>query len=368
MGANGDWSDFSTAFLPATESVLVTAQLAYAYPQLAAVADLRGDERLRARAAYAARARAARSCCAASGPAAAGTRAATTARDPSGVGASYLRAAAVGDPRRRPERRPVADAGGATSSASCRAAARPRAAQRADADRHLAVPRRAPTPRSASSTRSRGVGDGNAVFVGGTWYALNGTLTWALGELAGEVPDAARKAFGELKRNTLAAHATAYPAHWSGISHVDDACNSYYSSAPDQCGIGLLLELADRDYNGQITHQPAWGLLSMLRLAGIEPTRAGYSFAPSLPLNRYSIRLPRVGIATEPGLMRGYVRTESKSPLKLALDPPGRAAKVWIDGRPARARIKHGIATVTARPGRDRVVDWAIEAKGAPAA
>src|SRR6476620_8198318 len=43
MGSTGDWSDFSTQFLQATESMLVTAQLAYAYPKLAELADLRGD-------------------------------------------------------------------------------------------------------------------------------------------------------------------------------------------------------------------------------------------------------------------------------------------------------------------------------------
>src|SRR5207244_8750373 len=42
-GSTGDWSDFSTEFLQMTESMLVTAQLAYAYPKLAELADLRGD-------------------------------------------------------------------------------------------------------------------------------------------------------------------------------------------------------------------------------------------------------------------------------------------------------------------------------------
>ena len=39
----GDWSDFSSAFLQMTESNLVSAQLAYVYPRLAELADLRGD-------------------------------------------------------------------------------------------------------------------------------------------------------------------------------------------------------------------------------------------------------------------------------------------------------------------------------------
>ena len=43
MGSTGDWNDFSTEFERLTESMLVTAQLAYAYPQLALLADRRGD-------------------------------------------------------------------------------------------------------------------------------------------------------------------------------------------------------------------------------------------------------------------------------------------------------------------------------------
>ena len=43
MGATGDWNDFSTQLEQMTESMLVTAQLAYAYPKLAELADLRHD-------------------------------------------------------------------------------------------------------------------------------------------------------------------------------------------------------------------------------------------------------------------------------------------------------------------------------------
>ena len=42
-GGNGDWSDFSAIFLHMNESMLVPAQLAYAYPRLAELAELRGD-------------------------------------------------------------------------------------------------------------------------------------------------------------------------------------------------------------------------------------------------------------------------------------------------------------------------------------
>ncbi len=66
----------------------------------------------------------------------------------------------------------------------------------------------------------------------GVWYDVNGWLTWALASLDGTVPGAARYAWSEYTRNTLAAHATAFPRHWDGTISVDDACNAFYASPP----------------------------------------------------------------------------------------------------------------------------------------
>jgi hypothetical protein len=361
MGTNGDWSDFSTDFLPATESVLVTAQLAYTYPLLARVADLRGD------AAFAAQLRSLGDRDLAQ------LRREWTGRgwyargyfglDKVGTGAIYL------------EPQPWAILAGAPDAdqAATLVGNIERYLQGRGAPPELGGPTRIGTSQSPAradpdvteTDAINGVGDRNAVYVGGTWYALNGPLTWALGELAGEVAGAARTAFDELKRNTLAAHAEAYPDHWNGILNVDDACNSFYSSAPEQCGIPLLLNLADRQSNGQVTHQPAWGLFAALRLAGIQPTGGGFRIAPALPLKRFTICLPRVGIEVRPGSMRGYVRTVSATKLRLELDPPGnaspRSARVWIDGEPVRRlSVEHGAITVRAATGGDRLTDWAL--------
>ena len=88
-----------------------------------------------------------------------------------------------------------------------------------------------------------GVGDNHAVFVGGQWFAVNGWLVWALARLDGVIPRARAYAFDELERNTLAARATVYPDHWDGILSVDDACRSWYSTDPEECGIGLSRSL-----------------------------------------------------------------------------------------------------------------------------
>jgi len=46
-GATGDWSDFATQYMGMTESMLVSAQLAYVYPRVAELADARGDRPVR---------------------------------------------------------------------------------------------------------------------------------------------------------------------------------------------------------------------------------------------------------------------------------------------------------------------------------
>ena len=135
----------------------------------------------------------------------------------------------------------------------------------------------------------RRLGEGAAVFPGGSWYAVNGWLTWALGTLSPSVPGAARAAFDEFLRNTLAAHASAYPRHWNGTISVDDVCHAFYSPTPATCGIGVKTTIA-----GQIMHQPAWSLFDAIALAGVTSTAAGYRIEPRLPLPAFSLA-PRPG-------------------------------------------------------------------------
>jgi hypothetical protein len=326
--AVGDWSDFSGAFLGMTESTLVSAQLAYVYPRLAELADARGDEgfartlRLRG-----ARLRAFQ-------------RTQWTGRwytrgfagdRPIGTGAVF------GEPQPWNILAGVPDRGRARTLV----AAIRRFLSGVGAPASLGGPARIGSsmspaladPGVTERVGGPGIGGGNAVYVGGAWYAINGWLTWALGELDGVVPDAGAYALDELERNTLAAHAAAFPRRWNGVLSVDDACNSWFAQDPGACGIGL-----DHTYAGQIMHQPAWTLYAATRLAGIAPTAGGYRFAPSLPLRRFSLRLPNVGVAVRPGSLRGYLRPLRGGPLEIevALRGHGRA-EVVVEGR----RVTH---------------------------
>jgi hypothetical protein len=208
-----------------------------------------------------------------------------------------------------------------------------------------------------SSPVTTATGDNNAVFVGGSWYAVNGWLTWALGRQADVVPGARELAFDELTRNTLRDHARAYPPHRGGTISVDDVCRSHQSSHPEQCGIGIAT-----GYSGQIMHPPAWLLWDTIKLAGIEPTAQGYAIRPMLPMREFSLRLPNVGLEWGPRRAAGYVRAARRDGLRMAVRAPsGERYRATVDGRPvpARRRGDDVIFSVPARPGR--AVRWSID-------
>jgi hypothetical protein len=199
-------------------------------------------------------------------------------------------------------------------------------------------------------------GNNGAVYIGGTWYAINGWLTWALGTLGDSVPHARDYAFSELQRNTLAAHAVAYPAHWDGITSVDDVCRSFYSTDPAICGASLT-----RSYEGQIIHQPAWSLFDSIRLAGINPTASGFQIKPELPLSSFSLRLPGIGVAYQRNLARGYVVSAASGALTMEVTPPsGGSWRAYADGRRVRGSRRGGAVVFRLAVRAGRAADWAI--------
>jgi hypothetical protein len=171
------------------------------------------------------------------------------------------------------------------------------------------------------------------------------------------VPHATDYAFDEFERNTLAAHANAYPTHWDGVISVDDVCRSFYSAAPEQCGNGLSTA-----YEGQIMHQPAWSLYDAIKLAGIEPTASGYSIAPHLPLANFSLRFPQVGLASEPGRLRGYVTPQRDGALQMDVKVPAGAGPVttWANGHVVPHATQGGSVRFRLGAAAGAPADWAV--------
>lgn len=353
-GATGDWSDLFTATGQMTESGLVPAQTAYVYPRLAELADARGDK------AFAVKLRST----------AAGLRA-LLRRNWTGKGWYYRgysllqqmgKGALYGEPQ------PWAMLAGVPSDDQERTLVRnirryltgvgaPGGPSRIGSAQAPA----ADDPDVTETDLPAGVGNNHAVFVGGVWFAVNGWLTWALGEADGVVPDARALAFDELKRNTLAAHATVYPQNWSGVISVDDACRAWYSDYAAECGVGL-----SSAYNTQIMHQPAWLLFDVIKLAGVNPETDGYRITPRLPMATFSVRMRDVGVASRPRQLRGYIRPVSGGTLKLRVAAPpssGRRKLVaYVNRRRVSSKVVDGLVTFNLPTRAGVAADWAVVA------
>ncbi len=355
-GTNGDWSDFSSRFLNMTESMLVAVQVAYVYPRLAELADRLDDRpfaaQLRARAAELHRSLAGQWTGRGwytrgySGDQQIGTGAIFGEPQPwailSGIPGRRRAARLVGNIRR------FLDGVGAP----------PEVHGPTRIGSSLTPAHNDPDVTEKSATPV-GVGDNNANYVGGTWFDVNGWLTWALGELDGVVPHARRLGWSEYTRNTLANHATQFPDHWAGTISIDDTCYAYYSSHPEQCGNDLY-----RTYDGQITEQATWMVMDAIRLAGITPTQAGYRIAPHLPFRRFSLRLPEVGIAATARQLRGYVHPVASGPVEMrvrlprGVDPA--TVETWAGSRAVPHHAARGFVVFRVPGNAGTASDWAV--------
>ena len=354
----GDWSDLSTTFLHMTESTLVSAQAAYIYARLAVLADVRGDH------AFAAALRSA------------GEKDLRTTRAQWSARGWYARGYAgntpIGTGAIFGEQQPWALLAGAPSRSQAQTlvARIRRYLTGIDAPAGVhgpAVIGSAQSPAAADPGISEhnqlptgGIAAGAAVFPGGSWYAINGWLTWALGAIANEVPNARPYAFSEFERNTLASHAIAYPHHWDGTISVDDVCHAFYSPAPASCGAGLTTA-----YAGQIMHQPAWSLYDAILLAGIQPTARGFRILPVLPTSTFTVGLPDVGVSYAARGAHGYVEAES-GPLVMQVKAPGTGRwSVTVGTRRVPSVTRGGIVTFTLRAQAHRAVGWDIRTAAA---
>ncbi len=203
--------------------------------------------------------------------------------------------------------------------------------------------------------------NGAAEWPGGVWFDPNGWLTWALASLQGEVPGAVDDAWSEYLRNTLATHATAFPNHWAGTISIDDVCHAYYSSDPADCGTGL-----STTYDGQITEQPTWMEMNAVTLAGVTPVEDGYDITPHLPMTTFSLRMPQIGVASQSGLLRGYVVPQAGGTLVMHVaPPPGSSDKTIVafaDGVEVPSTSANGMIQFDLPSRAGVAADWAVEA------
>ena len=104
-------------------------------------------------------------------------------------------------------------------------------------------------------------------------------------------------------------------------------------------------------------HQPAWSLFDTVKLAGVDPVRDGYVIDPHLPMKRFSLRLPRLGVEYDDVVARGYVVPERDGDMTMRVRPPdgdGRRARRGLRRRRAGARTRSRTGSCGSRCGRGR--------------
>lgn len=122
---------------------------------------------------------------------------------------------------------------------------------------------------------------------GGVWHAANMFLTWGYSKIN---PDYARES---LLKNTLCAHAEAYPHIWFGIWSAPDSYNAHDARNPGETFYHVT---PMTDFPVMNANAHANPITSALKLCGIEPTLDGFYIAPKLPDKEFSLRTPLVSV------------------------------------------------------------------------
>ncbi len=105
--------------------------------------------------------------------------------------------------------------------------------------------------------------------------------------------------------------------------------------------------------------------MDAINLAGVTPTESGYAITPHLPLRRFSVLLPEIGVAAAPGLLRGYVRVQRSGTLTMSVAAPsgahGTTVAAFADGHRVKASVSGDTVVFSLPAHAGRAADWAVE-------
>lgn len=151
-------------------------------------------------------------------------------------------------------------------------------------------------------------------LIGGVWPVANAWLTAAY---ARRDP---QEAWSSFRRNTLAAHADAFPGLWYGIWTGPDSFNGPDKERPGEADAHPATALTD--YPALNVHVHTGPLRALLRLVGVESTADGLRIAPRLPTETFHVRWPRLTLASAPDHIAGTLRTAATAPFTLEVRLP----------------------------------------------
>ncbi len=177
--------------------------------------------------------------------------------------------------------------------------------------------------------RDKGGTNVGTLELGAIWPSLNQTLVWALMKI-----DPAM-AWEEWKRNSLAAHADAYPDIWYGVWSGNDSYNSPLNKYPG--GAANEPYFHGTDFPALNLHSHACFLYSASKLLGIEFMPDGLNLNLALPLESYRFDSPLVGVVKSKGSYEGWYAPASAGNWTIRLAIPtestGKFSHVEANGK-----------------------------------
>jgi hypothetical protein len=148
---------------------------------------------------------------------------------------------------------------------------------------------------------------------GQVWPAISGLLTWGYAE-----SDAPR-AFRHLARNTMAAHALAFPDVWYGIWSGPDGLESSVGDRPGQAWYSAATPMTD--FPVQNANQHAMPILALLRVCGVDASATGLVLDPHVP-GDFSLRTSLVDVARRGQVLSGAYRPPNAAARTLEVRAP----------------------------------------------
>lgn len=211
---------------------------------------------------------------------------------------------------------------------------------------------------------------------GGVWPSINGTLIWALSLVNKEL------AWDEYKKNMLATHAEYYPEIWYGIWSGPDCYNSELSNYPGQTVFDeRLLEKSQKKEEGEESpghinvswtdfpvfnlHPHAWPLFNITHLIGVNFTKDGIEFTPSLPKDEFRFTSSLLGFTrTKEGFSGWYAPLKEgtwKFALTLDKDEILQLKTLEINGRIEEFSVKDTTITWNGKNEAQQPIYWKIK-------
>jgi len=195
---------------------------------------------------------------------------------------------------------------------------------------------------------------------GGTWAAVDSWLAWAW-----SLYDPS-KAWQFFLKTTLQRHAEAYPGIWYGVWSGPDSYNAFYADRPGETFNWSFTPMTDFPVMNMNRHSGP--LLDVIRLAGIDPPGDRIRISPKVPFDRYSLRLPLMGLAYLPDRHRGYYRPVTAGLFRFAIQPPARLSpgdcRLILNGDPAGFTQRDGQMEFEARGRPGDEIRWEILPSG----